>query len=116
LDLPVPHIYASSSDPLNPVGAEYVIEEKTAGKPLGSLWYSWDMDSRHELVAQLINFNIKLPSVSFSSHGCIYFEKDLATKTDRVDDLEVRSRSSGDLIEGLPAEEIALEPLTEANM
>jgi hypothetical protein len=74
------------------------------------------MDSRHELVAQLINFNIKLPSVSFSSHGCIYFEKDLATKTDRVDDLEVRSRSSGDLIEGLPAEEIALEPLTEANM
>jgi hypothetical protein len=88
LDLPVPHIYASSSDPLNFVGAEYFIEEKAAGKPLGSLWYSWDMDSRHELVAQLINFNVKLTSVSFSSHGCIYFKKDLAKKTDRVDDLK----------------------------
>jgi hypothetical protein len=72
------------------VGAEYVIEEKAAGEPLGSLWYGWDMDSRHELAAQLINFNIKLTSVSVSSHGCIYFKKDLAKKTDRVDDLEVQ--------------------------
>lgn len=37
LDVPVPRIYSYSSDPLNPVGAEYMIEENATGVPLGSL-------------------------------------------------------------------------------
>ncbi|KAF2463885.1 kinase-like protein [Lindgomyces ingoldianus] len=80
LKLPVPRMYAYSLDPLNPVGAEYIIEEKAEGKPLGSLWYQWQTESQLDLVNQLVDFETKLTSVSFRRHGCIYYKKDLEKK------------------------------------
>ena len=81
LSLPVPRIYAYSLDPLNLVGAEYIIEEKAGGKPLGSLWYQWQTESQLSLVAQLVDFETKLTSVSFRRHGCIYYKKVLEKRS-----------------------------------
>ncbi|KAF1953158.1 hypothetical protein CC80DRAFT_420717 [Byssothecium circinans] len=116
LNLSVPRVYAYSLDPLNPVGAEYVIDEKAKGKPLGSLWYQWQTDSQLDLVAQLVDFETKLTSVSFQRHGCLYYKKDLEGKGDRAFDLEARSQASVDFVKGLLTDEFALGPLTEAKL
>lgn len=116
MNLPVPRIYAYSSDQLNPVGAEYIIEEKAAGKPLGSLWYQWQTESRLDLVTQLVDFETKLTSVSFRKHGCIYYKKDLKKKGISAYDLEAKSLSSGDFTKELLTEGFALGPLVEARL
>ena len=119
MNLPVPRIYTYSLDPLNSVGAEYIIEEKAGGKPLGGLWYQWQTESRFGLVTQLVDFETKLTSVSFLRHGCIYYKKDLEKKGLPAYDLEAISLSSGGPVKGLnPAlsEEFALGPLTEARL
>jgi len=116
LQLPVPRIYAHSLDPLNPVGAEYVIEEKAEGKPLGSLWYQWQTGTQLDLVAQLVDFEAKLTSISFRRHGCIYYKKDLEEKGVPAYDLEARPSSSSELGKGPTTEDFALGPLTEAKL
>ncbi|KAF2124066.1 hypothetical protein P153DRAFT_412352 [Dothidotthia symphoricarpi CBS 119687] len=116
LKLPVPPIYTYCSDPFNPVGAEYIIEEKAKGKPLGSLWYMWQKETQLGLVTRLVDFETKLTSVSFGGHGCIYYKKDLEKKAIQVYDLDARSYSSGDLVKGSPAEEFVVGPLTEARL
>ncbi|KAI9673460.1 MAG: hypothetical protein M1817_002922 [Caeruleum heppii] len=75
--IPVPRIYAWSSNRTNPVGAEYIIEEKAPGKPLGSLWYDWPRKSKLDIIAQVAEIETKLASTVFSQHGCIYFRDDL---------------------------------------
>jgi len=43
-DVPTPHIIAWCADRNNPVGAEYVPEERAPGGLLGSVWDPWPMD------------------------------------------------------------------------
>ncbi|TVY27963.1 Altered inheritance of mitochondria protein, mitochondrial [Lachnellula hyalina] len=119
LKLPVPRIYAYSADPLNPVGSEYIIEEKAGGKPLGSLWYQWQPESRLDLVTQLVEFETKLASISFQRHGCIYYKKDLEKKGLPPYELEARSLSSDGPTTRLNfvlTEGFAFGPLTEARL
>jgi hypothetical protein len=78
-------------DLLNPVDAEYIIGERAGGKPLGSLWYQWQTESRLNLVAQLVDFETKLTSISFSRHGCIYYRKELEKKNITAYDLGAMS-------------------------
>ncbi|KAF2430751.1 hypothetical protein EJ08DRAFT_611676, partial [Tothia fuscella] len=80
LDLPVPRIYAYSADSSNAVGAEYIIEDKAAGQPLSDVWYSWSEESQTRLVSQLVDIETKLASLSFRSHGCLYYKKDLVQR------------------------------------
>lgn len=117
MNIPVPRIYTYSSDPLNPVGAEYIIEEKVGGRPLGSLWYQWQAGSRLSLVKQLVDFETKLASVSFRRHGCIYYKRDLEKKGLRAYDLEAKSLSSSSPVNNpnfALTEQFAIGPLTEA--
>lgn len=81
LGVPIPHIYAWSSDAKNPVGAEYILEEKANGLQLGSIWYDWPEDSKLDLVNQIQKIEEKLESVSFSVHGSIYYKSDLESKS-----------------------------------
>ncbi len=103
-------------DPLNPVGAEYIIEEKAGGKPLGSLWYQWQTQSRLDLVTQLVDFETKLTSVTFRRHGCIYYKNDLEKKGLPVYDLEAESLLADGLARRPVLEGFALGPLTEARL
>lgn len=103
-------------DPLNPVGAEYIIEEKVEGIPLGSLWYQWKIESRLDLVAQLVDFETKLNSITFPKHGCIYYRKELEGRNTRAYDLGAKSLLSGDCTKKDKLEEFAFGPLTEARL
>jgi hypothetical protein len=119
LKLPTPRIYAYSWDAHNPVGAEYIIEERARGKPLGSLWYQWPTESCFSLVTQLVDLETKLTSVSFQKHGCIYYRKDLEKKGLRIYDLEARILSpdgSTELLNTAVTDEFVLGPLTEARL
>lgn len=80
LDVPIPRIYTWSSDAENPVGAEYILEEKANGLQLGSIWYDWPEDSKLDLVNQIHQIEEKLTSISFSMRGSIYYKSDLESK------------------------------------
>ncbi|KAF1840342.1 uncharacterized protein K460DRAFT_410935 [Cucurbitaria berberidis CBS 394.84] len=97
--MPIPRIYAYSSDPLNPVGAEYIIEERQKENHWG-----------------LVEIETKLTSISFWKHGCIYYRKDLEERKVKSYDLDAKSLSSGDFLKGNPLEEFAFGPLTEARL
>ncbi|TVY42581.1 Altered inheritance of mitochondria protein, mitochondrial [Lachnellula occidentalis] len=117
LNFPVPRIHAYSLDPLNPVGIEYIIEEKAAGKPLGNLWRKWPRESQLGLVAELVDLEAKLASVSFRSHGCIYYKADLETKGVRTHSLEATYKLMGNALKEVDSSimaKFALGPLTEA--
>jgi hypothetical protein len=61
------------------VGAEYILEEKAQGKPLGKLWQDWDkwpMESRYNIIDQVVEMECKLASMMFTKSGCIYFKED----------------------------------------
>ncbi|OJJ86067.1 uncharacterized protein ASPGLDRAFT_65230 [Aspergillus glaucus CBS 516.65] len=69
--IPVPRVLAWSSDPNNPVEAEYIIEERATGRKLQSIDQVVDMENR-------------LTGITFDSHGCIYFMEDLRTLIDET--------------------------------
>ena len=51
LDIPVPRVFAWSSDKDQPVGAEYIIMEKAPGEELGKSWSSMDISEKVDLVS-----------------------------------------------------------------
>lgn len=118
LDLPVPHIYAYALDQSNPVGVEYIIEEKAAGMPLGSLWYQWSKESQLGLITQLVDFETKLASIQFRKHGCIYYKKDLEEKGLLIDNLETVSQSFSCSTKSISSllTKFSLGPLTAARL
>ncbi|KAG4440132.1 hypothetical protein IFR05_004390 [Cadophora sp. M221] len=78
--LPVPRIHTFSSNVNNPIGYEYIIEEKARGEPLKQHWHQWCMRSKLGLVTQLVDFETKLNSLVFECHGCIYYQAHLIQK------------------------------------
>lgn len=67
LELPVPRVYTWSSDPSNDVGAEYIIEEKASGQPLGDSWDQWPRELQLDMVSQIVDIEKKLASITFLS-------------------------------------------------
>lgn len=53
MNVPTPRIIAWSANLNNPVGAEYILEDKTPGKSLGSVWYQWPMKFKFKNVSQV---------------------------------------------------------------
>lgn len=74
---PIPRIHAWSAEPSNPVGAEYIIEEKASGSSLGQHWHNIPMKLRVDIVDQIVDVERKLMSVDVSKHGCVYYRTDL---------------------------------------
>jgi len=77
LNIPSPRIIAWCADRNNPVGAEYILEERAPGKPLGRLWYQWPIQSRLDIIEHIVDMERKLASVKFVKTGCIYFREDV---------------------------------------
>jgi hypothetical protein len=80
LKVSIPRIITWSADQSNAVGAEYIIEEKAAGEPLGQFWKALDtspMSDRMAIVDEILEIESKLTSVKFAKSGCIYFRKDI---------------------------------------
>lgn len=117
LNLPIPKVHHYCLDPRNPVGAEYIIEEKARGRPLGSLWHQWTTTSRLKLIAQLVDLEANISSILFQKHGCIYYKSDLETKGHVTQDLEAGLILPNGALEELKpssTEKFTIGPLTDA--
>ncbi|RAK74295.1 aminoglycoside phosphotransferase family protein [Aspergillus fijiensis CBS 313.89] len=106
LALPVPRIYAWSVDETNPVGAEYILEEKATGQPLGLLWSNLPSLARAHIIDQVVDIERRLLSLTFPRHGCIYFQSDLESRPEHPSFVPIQSPDGG----SRPA--FALGPLT----
>jgi len=101
-------------DPHNSVGAEYIIEEKAEGVPLGNLWFQWSKESQLSLVTELVNLETKLASVSFNKHGCIYYKTDLENIGVPTMDIDATFLVSGKTLNCPIISKLAFGPLTQA--
>ncbi|OJJ41995.1 hypothetical protein ASPZODRAFT_137588 [Penicilliopsis zonata CBS 506.65] len=81
LGIPIPRIYDWSAEACNPVGAEYILEEKATGQPLGNVWANLTLAARLDVVNQVVEMEKKIASISFPKHGCIYYETDLKSRS-----------------------------------
>lgn len=62
------------------MGAEFIIEEKATGEPLGKLWKNLDtlpVNDRMTIVDEILEMEKKLASMKFAKSGCIYFREDI---------------------------------------
>lgn len=75
--LPVPRVYAYSTDAENPVGSEYIIMEKLSGTPLGSCWFDLPDQKRLKVLLQLVQLEAKLHNIELPASGSIYYTRDL---------------------------------------
>ncbi|KAI0868933.1 kinase-like domain-containing protein [Hypoxylon argillaceum] len=73
LGLPVPKVLAWSMDADNPVQSEYIIMEEAAGVQLSQVWDTLPIESKLEIVKDLVNIEKKLLSISFTRYGSLYF-------------------------------------------
>ncbi|EEP76095.1 predicted protein [Uncinocarpus reesii 1704] len=101
----------------NGLGAEYILEEKARGVPLGNLWYDWAMESRRDLIDQLVDFESKVKSIWFRKHGCLYFKKDIAMKRVPFREPEPLRETFSEATEDINAvllDDFVIGPVTEA--
>lgn len=75
--IPVPKVYAWSSNAENEVGTEYIIMEKAPGKPLQDRWFSLTPKEQLRLVTSYVGVERKLFSIPFGSYGSIYYSTSL---------------------------------------
>ncbi|KAJ1709623.1 kinase-like domain-containing protein [Aspergillus flavus] len=109
--VPVSRILAWSANATNnPVGAEYIIQEKVQGVRLGSLWNQWPRKAKLDLIKQVVDMEIKLTTMVFPWHGCIYYKNDLLSLTGDAKALTVDSVAPEAL------EHFAIGPLTSAEL
>ncbi|KAF2875182.1 kinase-like domain-containing protein [Massariosphaeria phaeospora] len=70
--IPVPKVLAWSSDPSNPVGAEYIIMEKASGIQLFKRWGEMTDYDQFCLVKQLTRLEGELAALRFPASGSLY--------------------------------------------
>lgn len=75
--IPVPKVYAYSSNENNEIGTEYIIMEKAAGKPLTETWFELNYKEQLQLVTSYVNIERKLFSFSFGAYGSLYYRESL---------------------------------------
>ncbi|KAM5439426.1 hypothetical protein MferCBS31731_004522 [Microsporum ferrugineum] len=71
-NVPVPEVYTWCSNPVNPVGAEYIIMEKAAGVPLFNMWGEISQSDKLELIKQLTMIERELLSIQLPAYGSLY--------------------------------------------
>jgi len=70
--LPVPNVLAWNSNSSNPVGAEYLVLEKVAGRQLNEVWDKMTGRQRFRLVTCLAQFDAELSKIRFPAYGSLY--------------------------------------------
>ncbi|KAM5437911.1 hypothetical protein MaudCBS49596_006474 [Microsporum audouinii] len=75
--IPVPRVLAWSSDPKNPIGAEYIIMEKAKGVQLTRVWEGLPDTSRLEIIKSLVLVEKQLLSLQFPAYGNLYFRRSI---------------------------------------
>ncbi|KAK2799956.1 Phosphotransferase enzyme [Onygenales sp. PD_10] len=75
--VPVPRVYAWSSQAENEVGGEYIIMEKATGNPLRDRWFGLTEKEQIRLVTSYAEIECTLFSLPFGSYGSIYYKDNL---------------------------------------
>jgi len=73
--VPVPEIFAWSSDASNPVGAEYIIMEKSPGVQLFKVGDAMDGGAKLAFIKQLTILESQLASIQFPAYGGLYLSE-----------------------------------------
>ena len=75
--IPVPRVYAWSSESDNAVGTEYIIMEKARGQPLEDRWFALSPKERVRLVTSYVELERKLFSLTIDAFGSLYYNENL---------------------------------------
>lgn len=75
--IPVPRVYAWSSQAENEVGCEYIVMEKATGKPLEERWFCLTAKEQVRLVTSYVGIERRRFSLSFGAYGSIYYRSSL---------------------------------------
>jgi hypothetical protein len=70
-------VYAWSSSIENPVGAEYIIMERSRGIELSKVWGDLSGPDKFEIVKKLVGFEKSFVSSRFPMYGSLYHPEDL---------------------------------------
>ncbi|RYN29186.1 hypothetical protein AA0112_g7254 [Alternaria arborescens] len=79
-----PQVLAYSTDE-NAVCAEYMLMERTSGKPLSRVWVHLTDDERFKTLHQIVTMEAKLFAVELPASGGIYYSDDLPPTMPRID-------------------------------
>ncbi|KAF2845642.1 hypothetical protein T440DRAFT_502359 [Plenodomus tracheiphilus IPT5] len=71
--IPVPKVLAWNPDPKNPVGAEYSIMEKAAGRQMVKKWGEMEDLSHLDFIKKLCSIEADLAAIAFPANGSLYF-------------------------------------------
>ncbi|RJE21579.1 Phosphotransferase enzyme family [Aspergillus sclerotialis] len=77
LNIPAPKVYSCSSSTETPVGAEYIIMERSRGVELSKIWDDIRGIDKFQILKQLVGFEKALVSSRFPMYGSLYYAKDL---------------------------------------
>ncbi|KAI9731010.1 MAG: hypothetical protein M1834_005471 [Cirrosporium novae-zelandiae] len=76
LNIPVPQVFAWSSNKDQAIGVEYIIMEKAPGKELRESWATMDISDRVDIVSQLASIQTKISSTDFRYYGSLYYRSE----------------------------------------
>lgn len=109
--LPVPRVLSWSSDSENGVGAEYILQEKSTGVRLGSVWKEWPKQSKFGLIARIAEMEDTLTQINFHKHGCIYFKDDLRSLAGETEPIVMEKGSESQTLD-----KYSIGPLTSSEL
>ncbi|RHZ50892.1 hypothetical protein CDV55_101187 [Aspergillus turcosus] len=76
----VPEVLAWSSDPANPVGAEYIIMEKIPGVALAERWETMKTLERYKVIDQIVEMEKELASLQFPAYGSLFLRESVPSE------------------------------------
>ncbi|KAK2763292.1 hypothetical protein FQN54_009928 [Arachnomyces sp. PD_36] len=76
----VPEVFAWSSDPANPVGAEYIIMEKIPGIALAERWEAMSTLDRYKVIDRIIGMEKELEELKFPAYGSLFLRDSIPQK------------------------------------
>jgi len=74
-NVPVPKVLDYDSNPRNPVNFRFILMEGLPGKPLGVPYCHIPPENRANFLDQLADYLLQLGSLSFSSIGCLRYDR-----------------------------------------
>lgn len=78
LDTPAPRVYSwNSQAKSHPVGAEFIIMDKTEGVPLSQVWGTMTLPQKLQVLLAVTRLQTRWLSVSFSHYGSLYYARDV---------------------------------------
>ena len=69
LGIPAPRIYGWSSSTDNPVGAEYILMQRSGGMELGKIWHDVPWEERLEIIRTLVGYEKAFVSANLPMYG-----------------------------------------------